>query len=483
MTRDADLDLLLDDGEDLNEQKGKSHDDLIDDDENDGVHRDTGSDDDGMFFSDDDNDDDDDDDDVNPAANKPEKANSATSSEDDEDDDDDVSTKPSVSPYILGAVAVSVIALSAGAGYVMLNKDNTSDEQPMVTTSMPAPKLEDLGKDLSIPSTNLVDENPDAVIGENQVNTPVSEIAPAIAVSEPAAPLIPQVESVVKVKDDVSSPLSPQSADVATSTVSVPVAPVAASQGSDVVNREELQKIVAEAVQGAVAAQQNEDLKKEVDQLKAQLQAAKNKSSSEPKESFENYRAKVISEIKQNKEKSEQAKKEELDRIIANVTTGKKRIPGFQVINATTDGTFSVIKVPSGRTVVLFKGEKFKSSNGVVLEVKEIVAGGKLVVAGDNWYIDDVLEKVERVEKPVQTQSQRKSDSRKEAPKPVAKSVSLSGWSFHASFEGGGYLVKSPSGEYRTVKKGTYEEGLGTIIGVDDSGNLKTEKGTVSGNM
>lgn len=482
MTRDADLDLLLDD-EELNEQTGKSHDDLIDDDENEGVRRDTNSDDDDMFFSDDD---DDDDDEGKPASNKPEKAgqsDGATASDEEEDEDDeDGVTKPSVSPYLLGAVAVSVIALSGGAGYVMLNKDNVSDEQPMVTTSMPAPKLEDLGKDLSIPSTNLVDENPDAVIGEDPASTPVAESALATPAGEPST-LTPPVESVVKVEDGVSTPPSPTNGNLATSIVSVPVTPVSASQGSDVVNREELQKIVAEAVQGAVAAQHNEELKQEVDQLKAQLQEAKNKSSSEPKESFDDYKAKVISEIKQNKEKSEQAKKEELDRIIAKATAGKKRIPGFQVINATADGTFSIIKVPSGRTFTLFKGEKFKSSNGVVLEVKEIVAGGKLVVAGDNWYIDDVLEKVERIEKPVQSQSQRKSESRKEAPKPVAKSSSLSGWSFHASFEGGGYLVKSPSGEYKTVKKGTYEEGLGTIIGVDDSGNLKTEKGTVSGNM
>lgn len=489
---ELDLDLLLDEDDELNSSRG-AHDEDLDEKERPAASHD---DDDESFF-----DDDDDDDDVKPKAKPDVKADQAV--DDDEEEEEEI-IKPALNPVIVGMGALAVAVLAGGAGYVMLNKNNNdqNSDSPTVTTSMPAPSFEELGKDLSIPSTNLVDED-----AEKPIDT-----GSALAQTKVSAGTLPSVKAAVETSVAVAAPTVaekidiPAAAEIAHDVASadkgskiVPVASVAppalsapsSTSGSidadDNVSKQELKQMVADAVKDVVSANQSEELKAEVATLKKELDDAKAHPTSEA--ALSEYKAKVISEIRQNREKKELAKVEATKQLVEKAIEGKKRLPGFQVVNATVDGQISIIKAPSGRTFALFKGEKFKATNGSLLEVKEIVAEGKLVVAGDNWYIDDVLEKVQKLDTPKAGPSgnavtQKPAPSKKkESSTPVEKSSSISGWSFHASFEGGGYLVKTPSGEYKTIKKGENESGLGVIYGVDDSGNLKTEKGLIKGEM
>lgn len=490
---ELDLDLLLDEDDELNSSRS-THDEDLDEKERSAASHD---DDDDSVFSDDD----DDDDDVKPRGKPDPKADVA--GDDDEDEEEEI-IKPALNPVIVGMGALAVAVLAGGAGYVMLNKNNSdqNNESPTVTTSMPAPSFEELGKDLSIPSTNLVDEDAEKPIVAGAATALPHEKAPAetlpsikAAVEPSVAVPAPIVNVPAVAAGDISNDVaSVDKGDKVVPVVAVP-APVLSSVSStpasidadDNVSKQELKQMVADAVKDVVSANQSEELKAEVATLKKELDEAKSHPTSEA--ALSEYKAKVISEIRQNREKKELAKSEASKQLVEKTIEGKKRLPGFQVVNATVDGQISIIKAPSGRTFALFKGEKFKATNGALLEVKEIVAEGKLVVAGDNWYIDDVLEKAQKIDLPKAAQvgnsvtQKPASSKKKESSAPVEKSTSISGWSFHASFEGGGYLVKTPGGEYKTIKKGENESGLGVIYGVDDNGNLKTEKGLIKGDI
>lgn len=497
MANDSDLDLLLDDEFDQPSSK-REHDedgldvDLESEESREGRHRAN----DETFIE---LEEEEEDDEVSPSLRRL-KGNEASHEDEGEEDDEDEVVKPAISPILLGAVALTVIGVGGAGAYVLLNKNSESSETPMVSTSMPAPSIEDLGKDISIPSTNLVDENPNATIGENgladgsslsssSLNSesvvPEKEISAIASVGDPVVLGSDENKDVVADKvpavfgNSLEITSSSESSDNQAVEKEVSSGLITGVEISKDVLNEDLQKLVTQAVQDAVSNQQTEDLRKEVETLRAQLNDEKSKENSA--EDFEAYKKRVIGEIKENKIKAEAAKKVEIEKVISKAVDGKNRLPGFQVVNATADATISIIKSPSGRTFALFKGEKFRASNGSILEVKEIVADGKLVVAGDGWYIDETLEKPVSVNKP--TIKKSSSNVSKSSVTVKKQSRSLSGWSFHASFEGGGYLVKSPSGEYKTVKKGVSEDGLGVIFGVDDSGNLKTEKGIISGNM
>jgi hypothetical protein len=494
---ELDLDLLLDEDDELNSSSRGTHgthDEDLDEKERPAASHD---DDDESFFSDDD----DDDDDVKPKQNaKPDTKADVNGDDDDEEEEEEEIIKPALNPVIVGFGALAVVVLAGGAGYVMLNKNNSeqSSDSPTVTTSMPAPSFEELGKDLSIPSTNLVDEDAEKPIDAGsalaQAKAHAEPLAPAKAVVEPpvTAPVVaqkidaPVVHDVALVDQGAKvTPVTPVAAAVPSlaATSSTP----GATDGDDNVSKQELKQMVADAVKDVVSTNQSEELKAEVATLKKELDEAKAHPTSEA--ALSEYKAKVIGEIRQNREKKELAKAEASKQLVEKAIEGKKRLPGFQVVNATVDGQISIIKAPSGRTFALFKGEKFKAANGSLLEVKEIVAEGKLVVAGDSWFIDDVVEKVQKVDIPKSAPAgsavvQKPASSKKrESSAPVEKTTSISGWSFHASFEGGGYLVKTPSGEYKTIKRGENESGLGVIYGVDDNGNLKTEKGVIKGEL
>ncbi|MDU8351229.1 hypothetical protein RYA05_04870 [Pseudomonas syringae pv. actinidiae] len=411
--------------------------------------------------------------------------------EEEEDGDDEPTPKgKGVNPFIMVGAAFSVISLAAVGGYVVLNKDNGAGDQPMVKTSMPAPSIEDLGKDVNVPSTNFAASDIDNALGgqaegglgQASPTAPVAEVQPLAVASkvDDVKLSAPQVSAPVAT---IVAPPPAAAAVVAASADDVaPTAPVTAQAPIVVASVEKEPEPVAKVVQ----ERQNDDLGDRIDNLQKTVEKLA-VAKSVPEVDVGQVRSKIIEELRVAKEAKAQAKAEQQRVAIDQAITGKQRIPGFQVINATSDGTISIIKAPSGRTFALFKGERFKSNTGAVLEVKSIISDGKLVVAGDNWFIDETLVFAPKVpvqaKKKIESQPSSRQDSSQvsEAKKP--KPAGMNGWGMHATFEGGGYLLKKPDGEYITVQKGESYPETGRVTGIDGSGNLVTEKGTIKGEM
>jgi hypothetical protein len=435
-----------------------------------------------------------------------------------EEDDSEVVAKKGPSKLIVGAACVVGILGLAG-GYVKFFRGADSESQPMVHTSMPAPSIDDLGKDLSIPSTNLVDDDVSSALdgspATDQGKKPVVAKAPALgglasAVAEGNVHSAPVVSSPPVVATQAPVDVHPVSAPVVaveppvvaavtdgavlsvppvntvvpsqpSTTAAIPVVSSTEMSGSssadDSISKDDVKKMVEEAMHESGAADIKKQLASIQDALKAGPQGASGSHSVE--------KQRILDEIKQEEDQKAKLAKEASDKLVADATQGKQRLPGFKVINVSKDGTISIITSPSGRTFALFKGETFRAANGVSLKVKEILADGKFVVAGDSWFIDETL--VDVPKGVVKTKaSPEKSSAPEASEKPVVKKQkesSLGGWSLTATFEGGGYLVVSPSGEYKTVTKGTSDSVLGEIVGVDDQGNLKTTKGVIKGNL
>ncbi|MFK4132032.1 hypothetical protein ACI2KR_07015 [Pseudomonas luteola] len=413
--------------------------------------------------------------------------------------------------FVIGAVAAVAVVAGVGA-YVKLFKGDM-DEQPVVHTSMPAPSMSELGKDMSIPSTNLTEDklsqvmDSKAVVAEDDhskkpeiTSVPNTQAEPAsqIQVAKPSvediAPNSPETtqaeassstvqdnQSQQAVSTDVTAPTAIQSADSGSQKVpeSLPkqTSTDLAHEDSSV-SKDEIHEMVNEALKGGALSNVRDELAK----LNEKLDSVSVKPSESP-EAYSDYKAKVMAELELEKAEAEKSKAERESLAIAEAIKGKQRVPGFQVVNATKDGSISIIKSPNGRVFALFKGESFHAANGAVLQVKEIISEGKLVVAGDNWFIDETLEPYKPAPRKTQRAAQQVQNSEsnvssKTVSQAPAKQASLSGYSLNASFEGG-YLIKTPTGDYVTVSRGASIEGLGTVYGIDDSGNLKTEKGIV----
>jgi hypothetical protein len=151
---------------------------------------------------------------------------------------------------------------------------------------------------------------------------------------------------------------------------------------------------------------------------------------------------------------------------------GRRRLEAFNVINASDDGKFSIVRTPSNRVNVYFKGETFMVP-GRTMTVTHVLAGGELVLAtddrGEKWFIDSFREPRAEDER---DSSVRATDGAAAKPGPAE------GWSLNAVFESG-YLVKGPHEQFVSVKKGDSIEGLGQVIGLDPNGNLKVGEHTI----
>jgi hypothetical protein len=304
--------------------------------------------------------------------------------------------------------------------------------------------------------------------------SPEADKAPVSAVVPPVVAVVPVVPL-----SDVSEPVHeslPLKVVANDQSSSLPAPSLAQDDSS--LSKEDVQAMVKDAIKQSGT----EDIKKQLDKIQLALSSANEHGITDSVQKSE--KDKILAEIKSEQEKNDLLKKADEDKKIAEATVGKQRLPGFQVVNATRDGNISIIKSPAGRTFALFKGEQFHAANGKNLEVTEILSEGRLVVAGSNWYIDETLVDAPKVaNKQVQAISQKQVKQQKEvqtlAPVLKEKSTSLSGWSLDGSFEGGGFLVKSPTGEYKTVTKGEADPVLGEIFGIDESGGLKTGKGNI----
>lgn len=219
---------------------------------------------------------------------------------------------------------------------------------------------------------------------------------------------------------------------------------------------------------------------------------------------------KEIQELKDSKMKlseSEEIKKiyEELENKLSVVRLseeekdelldGRKRLKGFMVLTASLDGEMSIVRTPSDRVNVFFKGEIFNNA-GDYVKVTNVTDGGYLVLVGDKYFIDETY--VERT-KVKTTKVKRPAKKQKTSPKPkveekkaVEKQAKVKpteidsrayraqeingkkvavGWIKSGEYSQG-YLVSSPSGDWTPVKIGDELKGLGRVTGEDFDGNL-----------
>jgi hypothetical protein len=513
-----DLDLLLDEVDTEKSQSNDGYDDVSH------SHINAKSDDDDDFFSDDvspvdkprhrsevdDDDLDDEDADLEKLQSRVVHNLDDREEEEEEEEEGEVQASKGPSKLIIGAACVVGVLSCAGVYVKFFKGESGSGAQPMVNVSMPAPSTEELGKDLSVPSTNLVDGDvEDAIESKKQpeklavikkpiqpvvhaaepvdvVQAPVKEVLTAV-VTTSALPVVPAVSA--DAEPEASSPsvvpvVTSNALSQPTQSPVVQAAPssVDVASAEDTVSKDDVRKMVTEALHESGAA----DINNQLASIQESLLASKAVTAGSA--DYEKEKQKILSEIQSEEVQKANVKKEANDKLVAEAINGKQRLPGFKVVNATKDGTISIITSPSGRTFALFKGENFHAANGANLQVKEILSEGRFVVAGDNWYIDETF--VELPKSVAATKTKQVTEKTKPAVAPDAPATSkkvkvdsLANWSLNATFEGGGYLVKSPSGEYKTVTKGDNDAALGTIVGIDEDGNLKTTKGLIKGGM
>lgn len=179
--------------------------------------------------------------------------------------------------------------------------------------------------------------------------------------------------------------------------------------------------------------------------------------------------------------------KKEVDKVL----DGRTRLKGFVVINKSTDGKMAIVKTPMKRINVYYKGERFMTE-GRWVKVSGIEDSGHIVLVEDKYYIDEVEEKpvvkkstskAKAKKKPVKPKEVKKKETVKTKVNPEnvesrqyraetinGKKVAI-GYSKNGEY-GSGYLVKTSSGDWTTVTKGSIIEGLGKVIGVDIDQNL-----------
>jgi hypothetical protein len=194
------------------------------------------------------------------------------------------------------------------------------------------------------------------------------------------------------------------------------------------------------------------------------------------------------------------------------VLIGRSRIPNFQIISTSADGTMSIIRVAktSGDVVkVVFTGEIIIVPEVGSIKIVGIVDGGHLILAGDKWYVDDKMELrekkyVEQSRKSVQSKSssssvsslsssssssrssvslegqmiiaesrlaaspQKKPDVIENTTTPVNKA---DGW-FLGAIYNNKYLIQSPSGQMFNVQTGDSVNELGVVGKVNEKGEL-----------
>lgn len=217
------------------------------------------------------------------------------------------------------------------------------------------------------------------------------------------------------------------------------------------------------------------------------------------------------------------ARTTDTDADLAALTTGRERLKGFKVINATPDGTMSVVETPSGRVNVYFKGEKFYL-HGKLVSVTGIEANGQVVLVENNGFIDSTyvprpkpavaaktpkssgsvaMAATPKVVKPGTTSAEALPVTEHPPVRPVAAAPTtrplgqesepapsstvishspvsaaeqrynpIKGWGFHGILDDG-FLLHSPDDKWPIYRKGDLLPGVGIIAGLDQNNNLR----------
>jgi len=160
---------------------------------------------------------------------------------------------------------------------------------------------------------------------------------------------------------------------------------------------------------------------------------------------------------------------------------GRVRIPGLHVVDSTSSGKMVVVKkVNNGRVFTMFQGELINTPKGQ-FRVNEVLDDGSLLLVGDIYYIDRIVEdyaEVRRAAKP-QPEPKKAVEAKREAPAKatepkVAKISVLKNYTLNAVYGGGkSFGVVTNTGDFKTLKIGDSVQGIGTVQGLDANGNLK----------
>lgn len=174
----------------------------------------------------------------------------------------------------------------------------------------------------------------------------------------------------------------------------------------------------------------------------------------------------------------------------------RDRLKGFKITNTSMDGKMAIVQAPSGRTVVLYKGEKFYVKGLGSFIVNEILNDGKLILANKNYFIDDNFEEIKKPYSAVET-NKEKYDKYKEEQRTnkiikhqdslknkklsnlARMSESIDGkskiladkWSWNGQV-GSDFLIQDPSGDFEVVKVGQSIDGLGIVVGLTENNKL-----------
>ncbi len=175
---------------------------------------------------------------------------------------------------------------------------------------------------------------------------------------------------------------------------------------------------------------------------------------------------------------------------IDTLKSGRTRLKGFVIINKSIDGSMSVVKTPSGRINVYYKGEKF-SNNGKNVVVNSIEDNGHLVLVGREYFIDEIEEKRKVKKRPANKINKDKTTKVKEKEKVISQKEiekdQIPSRQYRAEMKYGkkvavgyslngesskGYMVQTRSGQWVIVNVGDNLSPLGKVIGEDLDGNL-----------
>ncbi|MDW1582286.1 hypothetical protein R7Q39_10920 [Vibrio sp. 947] len=418
--------------------------------------------------------------------------------EEDEDEEDLTPPKTGLSPIMKGILAFTGVAVAIGtAGIAYLTIAGGSAPAPVQNTAMSvsdtvAPDARDnmaqalneakatpvlpasvnTGNDLQIDGLSTPEQivqNSGASVNQGSVVSDFdlsSNVKPEVQV-QPNASTGMTKEEMDKFKDDLERELEEKylakfktmSSSIKSDLESELTKKIAdsSSQNAEIVK---LRKEIQELKDSKLNLSDNEEIKKIYEELETKLSVVR---------------------------LSEEEKDELLD--------GRKRLQGFMVLTASLDGEMSIVRTPSDRVNVFFKGEIFNNA-GDYVKVTNVTDGGYLVLVGDNYFIDETYverskvktTKVNRPAKKQQTSQKPKVEEKKAAEKQAkVKPTEIDSRAYRAQEINGkkvavgwvksgeysqGYLVSSPSGDWTPVKIGDELKGLGRVTGEDFDGNL-----------
>lgn len=366
---------------------------------------------------------------------------------------------------------------SATASNPSLPENSTNQVQAIIAANQP---VENTDLNTVAASQSPVQNNLDIL---EQAGNPIDPLRTVDQASSEKTTLETQVTTAANPIENIS----------ATHLNSVPVSQVAQPDQNafvenpapaNVVNKEEIQGIVEALINNKFSEKdkQIEELQAEVERLKEEAKIA------------------AENEEKRKAEEAAALAALEAEKKAKGLRDGRTRLSGFSIVNTTMDGTMSIVHAPSGRKVVLYKGEKFFSPEIGNLTVDETVENGNLILVGSKYFIDTEFSEIKKAIQPVVKKEipvVSKSTTEKPAPaatenKPTVNNLEkkllntghkveqvsvepsrsvAKNWVLNGQM-GGEFILQTPSGDWSVVKIGDKVEGLGVVSELTNNNDL-----------